>query len=59
MIIYVLFIFYALIGVFAPKNSKPIQSKERVRVGWICFDQIDWHPSLEFIRDEMRRHERE
>ena len=49
MVIYVLFIFYALIGVFALKNSKPIESKDRVRVWWICFEQIDWHPSLESI----------
>ena len=32
MVIYVPFIFCALIGVFALKNSKPIQAKDRVRV---------------------------
>ena len=49
MVIYVPFIFYTLIGVFVLKNSKPIQSKDRVWVLWICFEQIDWHPSLELI----------
>ena len=33
MVIDVLYIFYALIGLFAFKNSKPTQSKGRVRVG--------------------------